>query len=137
MPPLAITAEDFNSFESALGEIQTAFSNGDLARLRTLVTPEMLGYFSEQLSAYASRGAENRVADVHLLQGDLSEAWQENGMQYATVAMRFSLLDWTVDRASGRVVDGDPNTPTQVTEIWTFVRVPGGNWLLSAIQQGR
>ena len=135
--PINVGQQDLELFEQLLYGIQADWSRGDLGAMRAHMTPEMLMYFSEQLSGYASRGAENRVADVHLLQGDLSEAWQENGMQYATVAMRFSLLDWTIDRASGRVVDGDPNNPTQVTEIWTFVRVPGGHWLLSAIQQGR
>jgi predicted lipid-binding transport protein (Tim44 family) len=37
----------------------------------------------------------------------------------------------------GRVVDGDLAVRTQATELWTFVRVPGGRWLLSAIQQAR
>ncbi len=36
---------------------------------------------------------------------------------------------------SGRVVEGDPNQPTEATEVWTFMRSRGGPWLLSAIQQ--
>ena len=49
--------------------------------------------------------------------------------------MRFSLIDQTVERASGRVVEGDPVRPVEATELWTFRRAPGGPWLLSAIQQ--
>ena len=48
--------------------------------------------------------------------------------------MRFSLVDKTLDRASGRVVDGS-DRPVEVTEVWTFVRPRGSNWELSAIQQ--
>jgi predicted lipid-binding transport protein (Tim44 family) len=33
------------------------------------------------------------------------------------------------------LVSGDPRTPVEAEEVWTFVRRPGGNWLLSAIQQ--
>jgi len=33
------------------------------------------------------------------------------------------------------IVSGDPRTPVEVEEIWTFVRPRGGAWLLSAIQQ--
>ena len=46
------------------------------------------------------------------------------------------MIDVTRD-AAGRVVDGDPARRTQVTEIWTFLRAPGGHWVLSAIQQTR
>ena len=68
----------------------------------------MLSYFSQELADNAQQGIRNEVSDVKLLQGDLSEAWRENGSEYATVAMRFSLVDATVDRASGRVVSGNP-----------------------------
>jgi predicted lipid-binding transport protein (Tim44 family) len=39
--------------------------------------------------------------------------------------------------AGGRVVDGSPQEHVTATELWTFLRVPGGQWVLSAIQQGR
>jgi predicted lipid-binding transport protein (Tim44 family) len=75
----------------------------------------------------------NRVSDVKLLQGDLAEAWREGDADYATVAMRFALNDSMVERASGRTVEG--GSPSEVTELWTFRRARGGDWLLSAIQQ--
>jgi predicted lipid-binding transport protein (Tim44 family) len=129
---VGLTPDDFNSFEKVLGDVQGAYSAEDLGRLRRLVTPEMLSYFAEELSANASKGVVNRVSDVKLLQGDLAEAWREGDSEYATVAMRFSLNDETVDRESGRVVEGGPD---EATEIWTFMRARGGHWLLSAIQQ--
>jgi len=116
-----------------LGEIQSAFSAEDLGALRAKVTPEMLSYFSEQLAENASRGVVNTITGVRLEQGDLAEAWREGAVDYATVAMRFSLTDRMVDRASGRTVEG--GEPGEVTELWTFMRAHGGDWLLSAIQQ--
>ena len=94
----------------------------------------MLSYFSDELSANASRGIENQISNVKLEQGDLSEAWREGEMEYATVAMRYSLVDKTIDRNTGRVVEGG-DEPVEATEVWTFVRSRGGNWLLGAIQQ--
>ena len=131
---IEVSPADFDVFERLLGEIQTAYSNEDLGAMRGRVTPEMLSYFSEQLSENASRGVVNQVSDVKLLQGDLSEAWREGNVEYATVAMRFGLVDRTIDRASGRLVDGS-ESPQEVTELWTFMRSGHGNWLLSAIQQ--
>ena len=76
----------------------------------------------------------NKVSDVKLLQGDLAEAWREGETDYASVAMRFSLVDKTLERATGRLVAGS-DQPTEATEVWTFVRPSGANWELSAIQQ--
>jgi predicted lipid-binding transport protein (Tim44 family) len=131
--PLTIAKSDYDAFERLLGDVQAAYSTEDLSALRAKVTPEMLSYFSEQLAGNASRGLVNRVTDVKLLQGDLAEAWREGGTDYATVAMKFALKDSMVERASGRVVEG--GEPSEVTELWTFMRARGGNWLLSAIQQ--
>ena len=131
--PLTIDKADYDAFERLLGNVQAAYSAEDLAALRRDVTPEMLSYFSEQLSENASRGLINRVTDVKLEQGDLAEAWREGGVDYATVAMRFALTDSMVERSSGRTVEG--GSPSEVTELWTFMRAHGGNWLLSAIQQ--
>jgi len=131
--PINIEKADYDAFERLLGDVQSAYSAEDLNALRARVTPEMLSYFSEEMSQNASRGLVNKVNDVQLLQGDLSEAWREGDSEYATVAMRFGLTDSMIERASGRVVDG--GHPEEVTELWTFVRARGGAWILSAIQQ--
>jgi predicted lipid-binding transport protein (Tim44 family) len=132
--PLEIKREDFDTFERLLGEIQTAYGREDLAALRSRVTPEMLSYYAEELSENASRGVINELSDVKLLQGDLAEAWREGDREYASVAMRYSLRDRYVDRTTGRASDGN-DQPQEATEVWTFTRAPGGNWLLSAVQQ--
>ena len=131
--PLTIAKADYDAFEKLLDDVQAAYSAEDLSALRAKVTAEMVSYFSEQLAQNASRGMINRVSDVKLLQGDLAEAWREGDADYATVAMRFALNDSIVERASGRTVEG--GSPSEVTELWTFRRARGGDWLLSAIQQ--
>jgi predicted lipid-binding transport protein (Tim44 family) len=135
-PPIAIQPADYQQFEQLLSGIQAAWSAHDLNGLQAMSTPEMVTYFSEQLSDQASRGVRNMVSDVRLVSGDLAQAWAEQGREYATVAMRFSMIDVTRDSA-GRVVDGSPTEHITATEIWTFVRARGGHWILSAIQQSR
>jgi predicted lipid-binding transport protein (Tim44 family) len=132
--PLEITPSDYQAFERLLSEIQAAWSNEDVARLHTLATPEMVSYFTKDLEANRARNDINKVSDVKLLQGDLAEAWREGDSDYASVAMRFSLVDKTIERTSGRLVAGSEQ-PTEATEVWTFVRPRGSNWELSAIQQ--
>ena len=131
--PLEIKPDDYDTFERLLGEIQTAWSNEDIGKLHELATPEMVSYFTEDLNANKERGVVNKVSDVKLLQGDLAEAWREGTTDYATVALRYSLIDKTVERATGKIVEGS-DAPQDVTDVWTFVRRPGSQWELSAIQ---
>ena len=132
--PVQILPADYEAFERLLGETQDAWSNEDIARLGTLATPEMVSYFARDLDQNKARNVVNKVAGTRLLQGDLAEAWREGDTDYASVAMRYSLVDTTLDRATGRVVGGN-GQPEEVTEVWTFLRPHGGNWKLSAIQQ--
>ncbi len=135
-PQLPITPADFHAFEELLHGIQAAWSAHDLTSMRRIASPEMVSYFAEQMAEQTSRGVRNVVGDVRLEQGDLADAWAEPGREYARVAMRFSMIDVTRD-AAGRVVDGDPVNRAMATEVWTFLRAPGGAWVLSAIQQTR
>jgi predicted lipid-binding transport protein (Tim44 family) len=135
-PPIQIGPQDYQEFERLLQSIQAAWSRQDPNALRSLVTPEMLSYFGEQLAEQTSQGVRNEVTDVRLLQGDLAQAWREGEREYATVAMRFSMIDVTRD-GSGRIVDGSPSEHVTATELWTFIRSSGGRWILSAIQQAR
>src|SRR6266436_8392019 len=124
--PLEIVPADYEAFERLLSEIQAAWSNEDVAKLHTLATPEMVSYFTKDLEANKALNNINKVSDVKLLQGDLAEAWREGDTDYASVAMRFALVDKTFDRTTGRLVSG--GEPEEVTEVWTFVRPRGMNW---------
>ena len=132
--PLEIQPSDYEAFERLLGEVQAAWSNEDVTTLGRLATPEMVSYFAKDLAENKARNDINKVSDVKLLQGDLAEAWREGDTDYASVAMRFSLVDKTLERGTGRLVAGS-DTPIEATEVWTFARRRGGNWELSAIQQ--
>lgn len=134
--PLEIGPTDYQAFEQTLKDVNAAWSKRDLTALRAVATPEMVGYFAQDLRDLEARNWRNETRDVRLEQGDLAEAWNEDGEDYATVAMRFSLLDATFDNATNKVVEGSTTQRTEATELWTFVRKgPGGQWLLSAVQQ--
>lgn len=131
---LGITQGDLERFEQLLKDMQAAFAAEDYGTLRRITTPEAMSYLAEELSENATKGVKNVVRDVHLVQGDVAESWAEEKAEYATVAMRYEAVDYMVDRQTNAVVEGDPNSPSESVEIWTFVRRPGTLWQISAIQ---
>ncbi|MBL8705665.1 MAG: TIM44-like domain-containing protein [Rhodospirillales bacterium] len=128
-----ITEDDRRAFGESLMQIQKAWSEGDLAALKRLATPEMVSYFAEDRTDAESRGERNVVDRLELLKGDVVDNWVEGNRQYATAVMTWSAIDY-VER-DGQVISGDRHTPVEATEAWTFLRTQGGQWLLSAIQQ--
>jgi hypothetical protein len=135
-----VTTADKTAFQQLLIDIQTAWSKQDLAGLRRFVTPEMLTYFSTALAENTSQEIENHVEDVVLLRAEVRESWTEDAMHYATVGLHWSARDYTVSLTKqrgepGYLVEGSEKTPSESSEVWTFMRYQNGKWLLSAIQQ--
>ncbi len=135
---IALAPADQDAFERLLLQLQDAFSKEDYGRLREITTPEVMSYLAEELSDNATHGRRNEVSETRLLDGEVSEAWSEDGKEYATIVMRYESIDVMRDRSSGVAVSGDPHRPTETTELWTFVRQAGAwgsNWKVSAIQE--
>ncbi len=132
---IQVAPEDFKSFEHILQTVNEAWSRQDEAAMRAVATPEVLRYLGEDIGDLASRGLRNETSDTKLEQGDLAEAWREGTREFATVSMRYSFIDVTRRISDGQIIEGDPNKRAEATELWTFVRIQGGDWKLSAIQQ--
>lgn len=130
---IGITGADLGTFEKRLGELQDSYSREDYDALRSISTPEMMSYLTEELAQSAAKGLRNEVFDVRLIEGDIAEAWREGERDYASIAMRYESRDVMRDRATGALVSGEDRV-IERREVWTFVRERGGKWLLSAIQ---
>lgn len=129
------SGEDQDAFTRIITGVQQAWADGNPVALRQLATPEVVGWMSEDLQRDQSNGVRNVVEDVQLLKGDVTETWSEGGLDYATAVITFSSRDYMVRIDNGTVVEGDPRTPVEATEAWTFVRGPDRVWRLSAIEQ--
>lgn len=132
--PVQVGPADYEAFERLLAQVNDAWTREDMAALGRVATPEVVQYFRDDLADLAARGLKNETTDSKLEQGDLAEAWREGAREYATVAMRYSMIEVTREIASGRIVEGSATERGMGTEVWTFMRVQGGPWTLSAIQ---
>jgi len=131
---IGIQQADLEQFEGMLKELQAAYAAEDFRTLRQITTPEAMSYLAEEIGDNATQGLKNEVRDIRLVQGDVAEAWREGTNEYATVAMRYESIDVMRDRATGKLVSGDPDNLTEAVEVWTFLRRNGGEWKVSAIQ---
>ena len=117
-------------------QIQAAWMRRDLDKLRPLLTGEMLESFGKQIEAARAKRQVNKLENITIRSVELTEVWQEQGNDYATVRLLANLLDYTVDETTSRVMDGSDTVPVKFEEYWTWVRPVGPNsWRLSAINQ--
>ena len=89
----------------------------------------------EQLRDNWQKGLQNRVEQVRLLKGDIVETWREGNVDYATVSLKWSAVDYMLQAGGTALLAGDPSHPTESAEVWTMIRHLNGPWQLSAIQQ--
>lgn len=116
-------------------DIQTAVTARDMGRMREQITPELYTELQSQCDGLRAAGRTNRVERADLRRSEITEAWQESGRDYVTVYFAGSLLDYTVEDATGAVVAGSASQRETIEEFWTFSRPVGPNpWRLSAIQ---
>jgi predicted lipid-binding transport protein (Tim44 family) len=81
------------------------------------------------------RAGTVKHADEIEIRATVTEAWQEHGQDYVRVLIDGSMIEFTLDEVSGRLVDGSRNVPRDIAERWTFTRRAGLNfWMLSAIE---
>ena len=69
-----VSDSDLVEFQRIHAAVQDCWSRGDLGQMRRLMTPEMLGYFSEELTKNSSQGVQNVIGNVNLLKGEHSLA---------------------------------------------------------------
>ncbi|SRR5882724_7094158 len=115
-------------------DIQAGIVKRDLSGVDERLTPQEFARLQAQVDQLRGARRTNRIERVQFARAEVSEAWQESGQDWVTVYFAMSLVDYTVDDASGAVVEGAA-APVDVQEYWTFTRPVGPKpWRLSAIQ---
>jgi predicted lipid-binding transport protein (Tim44 family) len=116
------------------GDVQRAVTARDMSAVSSRLTSRMYTELSAQCDQLRAARQTNHMEAMNLRRAEVTEAWQESGQDFVTVYLAGSLVDYTVDDATGAVVVGT-KTPQEFEEFWTFTRSVGPNpWRLSAIQ---
>ncbi len=120
--------------KGAFVDVQAGIARRDLSAVQDRLTPQEFGRLQAQCDQLRGARRTNRIDRIQIGRAEATEAWQESGQDWVTVYFAVSLVDYTVDDASGAVVEG-ATTPVDIQEYWTFTRPVGPKpWRLSAIQ---
>jgi predicted lipid-binding transport protein (Tim44 family) len=112
--------------------ILTAFSNNDRVALKPLLNDEVYAAFDAAMRGREARGEKVNFTFVGFKDVKIVQATLKNRLADITVAFTSQFITSTVD-ASGAVVEGDPKSVQEVTDIWAFernVRASDPNWTL-------
>ena len=118
-------------------KIQGAWINRDIASVKDILTEEMFGILQRDVGKLKAEKKINKLDNIAVRSVEITEAWQEGGIDFITVRFLASLLDYTVSE-SGELLSGSKIEPVKFEEYWTFTRPAGNNrWQLSAINQAQ
>jgi len=118
------------AFEMVIG----AFSQGDARALRPLLSNDVYEDFAGAIKAREEAKESLETTLVGISETELIEAELQGKTAFVTVKFVSEQVNVTRSEA-GDVVDGDPNTVTTITDIWTFarnMRSRDPNWTLVA-----
>ncbi len=114
--------------------IVTAFAKGDRDTLKPLLNSDVFESFDAAISERERRGQSREVNLVAINRAAITEAEFDGNEAEITVTFVSEQISITKNDA-GAVIQGDPATVRQVTDIWTFARdtrARDPNWQLVA-----
>lgn len=121
---------------AAFQKIVEAYAEGNISALRKLLEGPLLETFEDSIE---KRTRSKKILEVdvdRIVSMEILDQWEEKTHMYKTV--RFVSLQYLVTRdGKGKILAGDPDRHTEVTDIWTFSRLrtsSNPNWRLVATQ---
>ncbi len=124
--------------KTAYEMIVTAFATGDRELLGRLLDKDVYESFASAVDARASRGESLMTKVVSIDKTGVFDAAVREGTLQITLRFVASLVTATHDK-DGKLIDGDPEKPVNMVDLWTFARPAGSrdpNWKLVATQTG-
>lgn len=116
--------------------IVLAFADGDRKSLKTLLAKDVFDGFSAALDEREKRGEKVQSSFVGIKDARIIAAELKGGEANLTLRIASEIITATIGK-DGTVIEGDPETVTDVTDVWTFardLRSRDPNWKLVATE---
>jgi predicted lipid-binding transport protein (Tim44 family) len=112
--------------------IVASFAAGDKARLRPLLSDDVYGPFAAAIDERVAANETLETRIVNLKHTEIAAAQMAGTTARVTVRLVSDQV-YVLRAHDGSVVDGDPQTPIEKTDLWTFARDTRSadpNWVL-------
>jgi predicted lipid-binding transport protein (Tim44 family) len=119
--------------------IVTAFAQGDRKTLKGLLSRDVYEGFERAIADREKRGEKAETTFVSIDRAEIENVEVKGRIAQVTIRFLSKLITATRD-ATGKVIDGNPETVVDVTDVWTFARPLGTrdpNWQLVATEAGQ
>lgn len=116
-------------------KVQAGWMRRDIAAYRHLLGDTLAAEYERQFAEMQRLGHINKLESISIRKVEIVAAGKENNEDFVTVLFTANLLDYTVDEASGALVEGSMTDPVKFAEEWTWARPVGTeNWRLEGIK---
>ena len=121
--------------EIAYETILTAFANGEVKKLRDLLTPTMNNNFSDAIEARNSEKIKSEFTFIGIKESSVEKYEKANDILFATVRYVAEVISVKKDK-DDKIIEGNPDKIKFVTDVWKFtknIKKNNPNWYLSEI----
>jgi predicted lipid-binding transport protein (Tim44 family) len=119
--------------------IVNAYAEGDRRTLKNLLSREVYDGFDGAITDREKKGEKIESRFVAIDKAEITAAEQRQRTAQITVRFVSQLISVTRDK-DGKVIDGNPDKVTDITDVWTFARDTTSrdpNWKLVATEAGQ
>ena len=121
--------------EIAYESILTSFANGDLIKLKNLLSPNMFTNFSDAIKSRNKEGIISEFTFIGVKESSVEKYEKIKDNLFATVKFVAEVISVKKDKEN-KIIEGHPDKIKFVTDSWKFTRnikQKDPNWYLSEI----
>lgn len=107
------------------GEVNSAWSQGDLKSARPFVSDGLYDYLQYWVAAYEKEGLRNVLEGMRIGEWKAVKVVRDRHYDALTVRLWGTGRDYTVRKPGGELVTGDPKRDRAYSEYWTLIRGAG------------
>ena len=102
--------ETFNIYK----EVQIAWMDLDIERVRNILSDEMFNTYKMQLETLKVKNQKNMMEDINLVDVYITNIYQKNNQDVIDVIMKVTCRDYLIDINSNKVLRGEKN------KVWNY-----------------
>jgi len=121
--------------EIAYESILTSFANGDLIKLKSLLSPNMFSNFSEAIKKRNNDKIKSEFTFIGIKESSVEKYEKIKDNLFATVKFVAEVISVKKDK-DNKIIEGNPDKIKLVTDSWKFtknINNKSPNWYLSEI----